>query len=74
VADLQEKYPNQIHLHIIDAISVEGITKSRQFGVNYHPVVIINHQSLYTLSMLDEASEVIDEILSPQHQKVNVIK
>ncbi len=71
VANLMERHPYQIHLRVIDAVSLEGIAKAKQFGVNFHPAVIVNHQSLYTSDRLDEAGEVIDELLGQKESRLH---
>ncbi len=64
INSLLDRYPNHVDVRIIDAISVEGITKSRQFGINYYPAVIINHCKLYSWQNLDEANMEIERIMS----------
>ncbi len=71
VAELMERHPDQIHMRVIDAVSLEGVAKSKQFGIKYCPVVIVNHQSLYTTDTLAEANEVIDELLGQKERHLN---
>ncbi len=63
VMRLMERYPGLVNLRIIDAISVEGIAKSHQFGINFYPAVIINHHALYSWQNLDRADQAIEEIV-----------
>ncbi len=63
VMKLLDLYPDLVDVRIIDAISVEGITKSSQFGINYYPAVIINHSQLYSWQNLDEAEAHIQHII-----------
>jgi hypothetical protein len=63
VMALLDRYPEQVDVRIIDAISVEGVAKSTQFGINYYPAVIINHNQLYSWQNLDQAVIEIERIM-----------
>ncbi len=60
---LQDSYGRDVKVRIIDAISIEGVAKSSQFGINYYPAVIVNHRKLYSWQNLEEASEEIESLM-----------
>jgi hypothetical protein len=69
VAQTLDRFPNQIHLRVVDAISVEGVAKSTQYGINFYPAVVIDHHFVFSEGKLDQATEEISRMLEePQHQ------
>lgn len=63
VVQLQEKYGKLVHVRIIDAVSLEGVTKAAQYGLNAYPAVVIDHRCVYTAHALDDANGEIEAIL-----------
>ena len=64
VTKLQKQYGNKVHVHITDAISIEGAAKSTQYGVNAYPAMVIGHHYVYNAYQLDEASQQVAAILN----------
>jgi hypothetical protein len=67
IAELLDRYPGQIHLRIIDAISVEGVAKSKQYGINFYPAIIVDHHFVFSEGMLNQAAIEIDRIIGELH-------
>lgn len=64
IVNMQQQYETQIHIRIIDVVSLEGMAKSSQYGINAYPAVVIDHRFVYNAHTLDEASEQIARILN----------
>lgn len=63
VVQLQQQYGHRVHVHIIDVVSLEGVTKSIQYGLNSYPAVVIDQRCVYTAHTLDDASGEVAAIL-----------
>lgn len=73
VTELLDRFPHQIHLHVIDAVSFEGVKRSSEYGINFFPAVIVNRHYVFSEGMLDQATEEIGRLIehqqyAPAHQ------
>lgn len=60
---MQQRYGDLIHARVIDAISLEGMAKSRLYGLNAYPAVVIDHRDVYNVHALHLASQDIAVLL-----------
>lgn len=63
IAELLDRFPHHIHLHVVDAVSVEGVKRSAEYGINFYPAVIINRHYVFSEGMLDQATEEIARLI-----------
>ena len=64
IVKVQQQYETLVHIRIIDEVSLEGMAKSAQYGINAYPAVVIDHRFVYNAHILNEASEQIATILN----------
>lgn len=57
VEQLLSQYGNQVKLRVVDADSLEGITKSGQYGINSYPAIVVDRRYVYTANSLGQATK-----------------
>ncbi len=63
VAQVFDRYGDQIVVKVIDAASLEGFAKSLRYGVRTYPTVIVDHKKRFMGSNLEAAGEEINRAL-----------
>jgi hypothetical protein len=68
VTNILREYGDQVQVRVIDAVSLEGVVKSAQYGIHACPAVVINHEDVYTAYLLDQASQEVEDLIRHAHQ------
>lgn len=64
VSRLFDRYGDRLLVKVVDAASLEGVTKSLRYGVHRYPAVIVAGRERFTGRALEQAAGRIEQMLS----------